>query len=162
MNDNVHCYYILPDQNAFNTTSGILEADQTTEQETVTQIIFEDLPSTDEPVEIKGGERNVQTKGNNNFPQSIDQNQKEIPLTTKTSKALNQVLGNTPDVYEFERLQKNLKRNIHSQYCQSKYEIHVTKVQTSVLKVVSECKNAIKDWDKNFVSQTGRLITRPS
>ena len=56
------------------------------------------------------------------------------PLTSKTAKAAEVVLGKTPEVIQLEKLCNNLKRNPKSRYCANRYENHLEKIQVLVLK----------------------------
>ena len=56
------------------------------------------------------------------------------PLTSKTAKAAEVVLGKTPEVIQLENLFNNLNRNPKSRYCANRYENHLEKIQVLVLK----------------------------
>ena len=56
------------------------------------------------------------------------------PLTSKTAKAAEVVLGKTPEVIQLEKLCNNLNRNPKSRYCANSYENHLEKIQVLVLK----------------------------
>ena len=56
------------------------------------------------------------------------------PLTSKTAKAAEVVLGKTPEVIQLENLCNNLNRNPKSRYCANRYENHLEKIQVLVLK----------------------------
>ena len=56
------------------------------------------------------------------------------PLTSKTAKAAEVVLGKTPEVIQLEKLCNNLNRNAKSKYCANRYENHLEKIQVLVLK----------------------------
>ena len=56
------------------------------------------------------------------------------PLTSKTAKAAEVVLGKTPEVIQLEKLCNNLNRNPKSKYCANRYENHLEKIQVLVLK----------------------------
>ena len=56
------------------------------------------------------------------------------PLTSKTAKAAEVVLGKTPEVIQLEKLCNNLNRSPKSRYCANRYENHLEKIQVLVLK----------------------------
>ena len=56
------------------------------------------------------------------------------PLTSKTAKAAEVVLGKTPEVIQLEKLCNNLNHNPKSRYCANRYENHLEKIQVLVLK----------------------------
>ena len=56
------------------------------------------------------------------------------PLTSKTTKAAEVVLGKTSEVIQLEKLCNNLDHNSKSRYCANRYENHLEKIQVLVLK----------------------------
>lgn len=65
------------------------------------------------------------------------------PLTSKTAKAAEVVLGKTPVVIQLEKLRNNLNRNPKFRYCASRYENHLAKIQVLVLKATKQLNNLI-------------------
>lgn len=78
-------------------------------------------------------------------------------VSSKTGKALVEILGKTPDVMEFEKAYKSYKSNQNSHYCKKRFENYLAIIQTKVLKALSESKKMIRNWDKDFVLRNSRL-----
>ena len=72
------------------------------------------------------------------------------PLTSKTTKAAEVVLGKTSEVIQLEKLCNNLNRNSKSRYCANRYENHLAKIQILVLKATKQLQSDIKLWDATF------------
>jgi len=91
---------------------------------------------------------------NKTLPADTTNNHEEC---SKTTKALQVVLGNLPDTDELERLKKTFMLNRTSRYYKSKYDYQLTRVQTTLLKAVSENKKKIKS---NLSSEEKESIER--
>lgn len=77
--------------------------------------------------------------------------------TSKTTKALEIVLGDIPEIYELEKVRNKLSKNMSSHYYKSKYESHLARIQTALLRAVSECKTSVKEWENKVFCETGTL-----
>lgn len=78
-------------------------------------------------------------------------------LNTKTTKALQIVLGQTSELVEFDKIKHSLNQNPKSRYLISRYENSVARIQVILLKEVKVLQNIIKDWDKDFFLTHDRL-----
>ena len=72
------------------------------------------------------------------------------PLTSKTTKAAEVVLGKTSEVIQLE-LCSNLNHNSKSRYCANRYENRLAKIQILVLKATKQLQSDIKLWDATFL-----------
>ena len=54
-------------------------------------------------------------------------------------------------------MRNKLSKNMSSHYYKSKYENHLARIQTALLRSVSECKKSVKEWEKKMVCETGSL-----
>ena len=76
---------------------------------------------------------------------------------SKTSKALQIVLGNSQEIRDLEKQRNNYCKNKTSRYYRSRYESALANIQTLVLKVITTSRNIVKEWEKKTFNQTGSL-----
>jgi hypothetical protein len=81
--------------------------------------------------------------------------------TSKTTKALQTVLGNLPEIIELERLRTKLSSKKSSRYYLTRYETQLAWIQTAVLRAVNECKLYVKGWEKETFCKTGSAVYQP-
>ena len=87
----------------------------------------------------------------------------EIPPTkgkevqSKTAKALELILGKTPEVSEIDRLKQTVAKNPKAHFYRKKYDSLLSNMQTCVLRELRSVKNQLKQWDENFLATHGRI-----
>jgi hypothetical protein len=109
----------------------------------------------DETIDAASNERDTEVESTSQQNPHAEQTQSHV--STKTTKALQIVLGDLPEVYELERLKNNLSKNMSSHYYKSKYANHLARIQTALLRSVNECKKSVNEWEKKIFCQTGSL-----
>jgi hypothetical protein len=122
------------------------------EDEEVTDISFERVG------EMQGQNYLSPTNTEVTVPEVPDESNTKT-LFTKTAKAIQEVLGYTPEVAEFDRLKCSLARNTKSRYLINRYETSLTNIQVMVLKAVKELQCNIKNWDTEFLRNNERIPT---
>ena len=87
----------------------------------------------------------------------MDNDESSQPLSSKTAKAAELVLGKLPEVIQLDKLRKNVTRNPKSRYCVNRYDNHLAKIQVLVLKAIKQLDSDVKAWDASFLMQHKRL-----
>ena len=85
--------------------------------------------------------------------------QKSDALMSRTSKAIEQVLGTCEGVQKYDKLNQNVAKNPKSRYHLERYEAHLTKIQILTLKAYKKVFNDIQTWKDSFKSSTQREAT---
>ena len=137
--------------------------------------IYMDLHLDEQPDAESPGDLEVITAGNSSIHQAvISENdcqmrppskarKMEIPLKqgkevqSKTAKALELILGKTPEVSEIDRLKQTVAKNPKAQFYRKKYDSLLSNLQTCVLRELRSVKNQLKQWDENFLTTHGRI-----
>ena len=70
--------------------------------------------------------------------------------SSKTAKALSEILGTTKDVMLYEKLKKNATKNSSSRYHKEHFLNHLAHIQVQVLKKYKDINEAITEWSANF------------
>lgn len=78
-------------------------------------------------------------------------------VQSKTAKALELILGKTPEVSEIDRLKQTVAKNTKAHFYRKKYDSLLSNLQTCVLRELRSVKNQLKQWDENFLATHGRI-----
>ena len=70
--------------------------------------------------------------------------------SSKTAKALSEILGTTKDVMLYEKLKKNATKNSSTRYHKEHFLNHLAHIQVKVLKKYKDINEAIIEWSANF------------
>ena len=71
-------------------------------------------------------------------------------LSSKTAKALAQVLGKTKEVITYEKLKNNVAKNPGSKYHKEQFLNHLAHIQVQVLKKYKQIHKEIEEWSSSF------------
>ena len=69
--------------------------------------------------------------------------------SSKTAKALSEILGISKDVMSYEKLKKDATKNSSSRYNKGHFLNHLAHIQVQVLKQRKEINEAIVEWSAN-------------
>ena len=78
-------------------------------------------------------------------------------VQSKTTKALELILGKTPEVSEIDRVKQTATKNPKAHFYRKKYDSLLSNLQTCVLRELRSVKNQLKQWDENFLATHGRI-----
>ena len=78
-------------------------------------------------------------------------------VQSKTAKALELILGKTPEVSEIDRLKQIVAKNPKAHFYRKKYDSLLSNMQTCVLRELRSVKNQLKQWDENFLATHGKI-----
>lgn len=84
---------------------------------------------------------------------------KNHKIETKTGKAVEAVLGKGEETVKLDKLKTALNANPTSRYYKENYERQLAKVQIEVLKVLRQCNETVKEWDKTFYFENNEVPT---
>lgn len=136
------------------------------ESSSITSTTNTDTCATNAPLDIgakrkntRKSEQSTTVPGESPVKRQKQDNQTE--LTSKTAKALEKVLGRSPDVEKFEKLKQSLMANPTSKYNQDRYKTQLAHVQVKTLKAYKQLNSELKEYQNQkaepYVTKTKQL-----
>ncbi|KAK3737282.1 hypothetical protein QZH41_019809 [Actinostola sp. cb2023] len=134
---------------------------ETMEDLTVSATIIPATSCTSPSLEVENNNHNSEVTliEQQSSPGSTTTCIKDVPKGSKTTKALEVILGHSDEVAEFDRLRYSLSQNPKSRYIIHRYETHLAKIQINVLKAVNQYQQEVKEWDKEFFQKNNRIAS---
>lgn len=136
------------------------------ESSSITSTTNTDTCATNAPLDIgakrkntRKSEQSTTVPGESPVKRQKQDNQTE--LTSKTAKALEKVLGRSPDVEKFEKLKQSLMANPTSKYNQDRYKTQLAHVRVKTLKAYKQLNSELKEYQNQkaepYVTKTKQL-----
>ena len=147
-------------------TSSKPQAERETDME-VDPFISNELPQTESETDMEDervpqpveGNKRMRAEQESSSQEPPTKRQKADALMSRTSKAIEQVLGTCEEVQKYDKLKQNVAKNPKSRYHLERYEAHLTKIQILTLKAYKKVFNDIETWKDSFKSSMQREAT---